>query len=85
MIDSVNGLFVVPSTNGLSHANEDPMVQISQILSSHLENLQWIDGAVREVEGKVDEVEKRVRDVGVNGHTFGSSMTHKQRGFGLSR
>jgi nuclear pore complex protein Nup62 len=85
MIDSVNALSVTPSTNGSSQGSEDPMVQISHILSSHLESLQWIDGSVREVEGKVNEVEKRVRDAGVNGHTLSSSTAHKQRGFGLSR
>ena len=84
MIDSVNALSLAPSANGASHSSEDPMVQISQILSSHLESLQWIDGAVREIEGRVDEVEKRVRDVDMNGHALGSS-TIKQRGFGLSR
>ncbi|KAG8218777.1 Nsp1-like C-terminal region-domain-containing protein [Butyriboletus roseoflavus] len=87
MIDSVNALSQTPSSNESSHGSEDPMVQISQILGSHLESLQWIDGAVREVEGKVNEVEKRVRDVGVNGHTqlSSSSIAHKQRGIGLSR
>ncbi|KAG9317592.1 hypothetical protein JVU11DRAFT_1800 [Chiua virens] len=45
MIDSVNALSLTSSVNGPSHGNEDPMVQISQILSSHLESLQWIDGA----------------------------------------
>lgn len=85
MIDSVNTLSITPSVNGPSHGSEDPMVQISHILSSHLESLQWIDGAVREVEGKVNDVEKRVRDVGVNSHTLGSSTAHKQRGFNLSR
>ncbi|KAH7924033.1 hypothetical protein BV22DRAFT_1130143 [Leucogyrophana mollusca] len=85
MIDSVNALALAPTTgpaNGAS--NDDPMAQISQILSSHLESLQWIDGAVREVEGKVTEVEKRVKDAGgVNGVLGGS--TSKPRGFGLSR
>ncbi|KAH0840061.1 hypothetical protein J3R83DRAFT_1028 [Lanmaoa asiatica] len=85
MIDSVNALSLAPSPNGSSQGSEDPMVQISQILSSHLESLQWIDGAVREVEGNVNEVEKRVRDVGVNDHTLSSSTAHKQRGFGPSR
>lgn len=85
MIDSVNALSLMPPSNGSSHGSEDPMVQISQILSSHLESLQWIDGAVREVDGKVNEVEKRVRDVGVNGHTLSSSTAHKQRGLGLPR
>ncbi|KIJ20139.1 hypothetical protein PAXINDRAFT_166274 [Paxillus involutus ATCC 200175] len=84
MIDSVNALSLTPAGNGsVQHGSEDPMVQISQILSSHLESLQWIDGALREVEGNVNEVERRVRDAGIN-TTLGSS-TSKQRGFGLSR
>ncbi|KAF9222101.1 hypothetical protein BS17DRAFT_881525 [Gyrodon lividus] len=84
MIDSVNALSLTPAGNGsVQHGSEDPMIQISQILSSHLESLQWIDGALREVEGSVNEVERRVRGAGING-ALGSS-TNKQRGFGLSR
>ncbi|KAJ7283776.1 Nsp1-like C-terminal region-domain-containing protein [Mycena rebaudengoi] len=63
MIDSVNALSL-PS--GPEVSGDDPMAQIAQILGSHLESLQWIDGAVREVEGKVTEVEKRVKDSGYN-------------------
>jgi len=84
MIDSVNALSLAPATNGsASFGGDDPMVQISQILNSHLESLQWIDGAVREIEGKVGEVERRVRDAGL-GNSFGNGGT-KQRGFGLPR
>lgn len=63
MIESVNALSLPsgPETTG-----DDPMGQIAQILGSHLESLQWIDGAVREVETKVTEVEKRVKDSGYN-------------------
>ncbi|KAF9075981.1 Nsp1-like C-terminal region-domain-containing protein [Rhodocollybia butyracea] len=61
MIDAVNGLSM-PSGN--EKTQEDPMAQISQILSSHLDSLQWIDGAVREIEGKVSEVERRVNESG---------------------
>ncbi|KAG0708820.1 Nsp1-like C-terminal region-domain-containing protein [Suillus ampliporus] len=57
---------------------------ISQILSSHLDSLQWIDGAVREVEGKVNEVERRVREAGGVNTVLGSGPT-KTRGFGLNR
>lgn len=84
MIDSVNVLSLAPATNGsTSFGGDDPMVQISQILNSHLESLQWIDGAVREIEGKVGEVERRVRDAGL-GNSLGNGGT-KQRGFGLPR
>lgn len=57
MIDSVNALSI-PSKS--EDSTDDPMTQITQILSSHLESLQWIDSAVREVESKAYEVEKRV-------------------------
>ncbi len=81
MIEAVNGLSVSNKPNGES--NDDPMAQISQILSSHLESLQWIDGAVRDVDSKVTDVEKRVKDSGY-GFT-GSSNQGKSRGFGLNR
>lgn len=84
MIDSVNTLSLTP--NGLQGmvGNDDPMTQISQIMSSHLDSLQWIDGAVREVEGKVNEVERRVREAGGVNTVVGSGTT-KSRGFGLNR
>lgn len=61
MIDAVNGLSG-PSASETSTSSEDPMAQIAQILGTHLESLQWIEGAVRDVEGKVGEVEKRVKE-----------------------
>lgn len=57
MIKSVNALAVSSKSDD---ATDDPMAQITQILSSHLESLQWIDSAVREVESKASEVEKRI-------------------------
>ena len=57
MIESVNEL----SIGAEDKAGDDAMNQIAQILSSHLESLQWIDGAVREVETKVSDTEKRIR------------------------
>lgn len=82
MIDSVNALSLPSQGDGKSQQGEDPMAQIAQILSSHLESLQWIDGAVREVESKVSEVEKGVRDAGGAGALNGGT---KSRGFGLNR
>ncbi|KAJ7086763.1 Nsp1-like C-terminal region-domain-containing protein [Mycena epipterygia] len=79
MIESVNALSL-PS--GPEVSSDDPMAQIAQILGSHLESLQWIDGAVREVEGKVTEVEKRVNDSGYTASNSGASSGMK-RGFGL--
>ncbi|KAJ6599193.1 Nsp1-like C-terminal region-domain-containing protein [Mycena vulgaris] len=74
MIESVNALSL-PS--GPEVSGDDPMGQIAQILGSHLESLQWIDGAVREVEGKVTEVETRVNASGY------STNSGTKRGYGL--
>ena len=101
MIDSVNEL--TPSKDDqigdgeLGKPKDDaPLDQIAQILSSHLESLQWIDGAVREVETKVVEVERRVREVqppaanaggrsggSLGGSTNGLNSSTRPRGFGL--
>ena len=92
MIEAVNELS--NSTDGPSVSSDDPMNQIAQVLSNHLESLQWIDGAVREVESKVTEVERRVKgaagddSVGSVGATsFGSSigLSSKARTSGLGR
>lgn len=80
MIDSVNGLSL-PSSGDASK-DEDPLAQISQILSSHLESLQWIDGAVNEVNGKITDVERRVRDSGED-YGLNNSGTTRSRGFGM--
>jgi len=78
MIDSVNALSI---TSKPDESTSDPMTQIAQILSSHLESLQWIDGAVREVESKATDVEKRIKE---SGHSL-SGNGSKSRGFGLNR
>ncbi len=72
MIESVNGLSI---SSKPTDSADDPMSQIAQILSSHLESLQWIDGAVREVETKVTDVEKRIKDsagAGSKSRSFGA-------------
>lgn len=73
MIDSVNALSLASKP---ADAVDDPMSQIAQILSSHLESLQWIDTAVREVESKTTDVEKRLKE---SGHNLSGS---KSRAFG---
>ncbi|KAF9483946.1 hypothetical protein BDN70DRAFT_918003 [Pholiota conissans] len=78
MISSVNSLSI--SSKPVNSA-DDPMSQIAQILSSHLESLQWIDGAVREVESKTMDVEKRMKE---SGHSV-SGTGVKSRGFGVNR
>ncbi|KAK0461870.1 Nsp1-like C-terminal region-domain-containing protein [Desarmillaria tabescens] len=77
IIESVNSLSL-PSDS----SSQDPMTQIAQILSSHLESLQWIDGAVKEVDTKVTEVEKKVRESG-HGSSLNGNTNYKSRGFGL--
>ncbi|KAI5119909.1 hypothetical protein M0805_003713 [Coniferiporia weirii] len=84
MIDSVNALSTSPE-DVLTHEGDSgkakgdaPLEQIAQILSSHLESLQWIDGAVREVDSKVTDVEQRVREA-----SSGSRSGGRSRGFGL--
>ncbi|KAF6762361.1 nuclear pore glycoprotein p62 [Ephemerocybe angulata] len=79
MIDSVNALST--SQKPANDGAEDPMAQISQVLSSHLESLQWIDTAARELEGKVNEVERRVKE---SGHSSGNGPKSRG-GFGLNR
>lgn len=93
MIDSVNALTdsSQDSPDMSSKKSDAPLDQIAQILSSHLEGLQWIDGAVKEVDSKVTDVEKRLKEAsagsgtaGVNGTSptgFGSST--RSRGYGL--
>lgn len=44
-----------------SESQDDPLMQISAVLSAHLKSLQWIDATVQEVEAKVIEGEKRVK------------------------
>jgi len=85
LIDSVNSMSIAQGdSNAVS--TDDPMAQIAQVLSNHLESLQWIDGASRELEEKVVEVEKRIKDVGgVSQSTPSLGGGSRSRGFGLNR
>lgn len=85
LIESVNEMSIGQG-DGKAASEDDPMVQIAQVLSNHLESLQWIDGASRELEEKVVEVEKRIKDVG--GVSQGAVILgggSRSRGFGLNR
>jgi nuclear pore complex protein Nup62 len=84
MIEAVNEL---SSVRDASSSGDDPMSQIALILNSHLESLQWIDSSVRELETKVTDVEKRVKEAGVsvNGGIGASINQSKSRSFGLAR
>ena len=97
MIEAVNALLIVPgsqkdanngTSGGATGLGEDPVGQVAQILSSHLESLQWIYRSVRELESKVTEVERRVKEAGlsVNGGGSGGhgrSATRSTLGYGL--
>jgi len=85
LIDSVNSMSIAQGDSKVVSA-DDPMAQIAQVLSNHLESLQWIDGASRELEEKVVEVEKRIKDVGsVSQNTYSLGGGSRSRGFGLNR
>ena len=85
LIDSVNSMSIAQGDSKAVSA-DDPMAQIAQVLSNHLESLQWIDGASRELEEKVVEVEKRIKDVGgVSQSTPSLGGGSRSRGFGLNR
>lgn len=85
LIDSVNSMSMAQGDSKAASADE-PMAQIAQVLSNHLESLQWIDGASRELEEKVVEVEKRIKDVGgVSQSTPSMGGGSRSRGFGLNR
>lgn len=66
MIDIVNGLGTTNAADNSSSSGypgggggADPIGQIEAILNAHLGSLQWIDGAVKELESKVHEVESK--------------------------
>lgn len=84
LIDSVNSMSI-GQNDGKAASADDPMAQIAHVLGNHLESLQWIDGASRELEEKVVEVEKRIKDVGTgsqaNPAPGGGS---RSRGFGIN-
>jgi nuclear pore complex protein Nup62 len=92
MIDSVNDLTSGPS----AQAKDDPVAQISAILNAHLESLQWIDGAVRDAEERVQEIEgsrtgavdnsgaRSTLGMSAIGSSFSASTTAPRRGrYGL--
>jgi nuclear pore complex protein Nup62 len=85
LIDSVNTMSIGQNDNKRVSA-DDPMAQIAHVLNNHLESLQWIDGASRELEEKVVEVEKRIKDVGtVSQGTPALAGGSRSRGFGPNR
>ncbi|THH13920.1 hypothetical protein EW146_g6355 [Bondarzewia mesenterica] len=86
LVESVNAVSLDGTPDGSTPSSgENSMSQIAQVLSNHLESLQWIDGASRELEGKVVEVEKRVREAGLSVNTSNSGPGGGRRGYGLTR
>lgn len=98
LIDSVNAVSlsaIPPSSSDAAKSNEDSMAGIAQVLSNHLESLNWINTSSKELEAKVGEVESRVRDAGISvngnvgqGATLGSGTggySGRSRGFGVNR
>lgn len=97
LIDSVNAvsLSAIPPSSDGTKSNEDSMAGIAQVLSNHLESLNWINTASKELEAKVGEVESRVRDAGISlngnvgqGAALGSGAGGyggRSRGFGVNR
>lgn len=98
LIESVNAVSlsaIPPSSSDAAKSNEDSMAGIAQVLSNHLESLNWINTSSKELEAKVGEVESRVRDAGISvngnvgqGTALGSGSggyTGRSRGFGVNR
>jgi len=104
MIEIVNGLGSTSISDSPSFSSQngtgssgfpgggggaDPLAQIEAILNAHLGSLQWIDGAVKGLEGKVKEVESRQQqsDLADGGGSDSSSLyeTGPRRGYGLGR
>ena len=85
LVEAANAVSLTPATdNTTPTASENSMMQIAQVLSSHLESLQWIDGASRELEGKVSEVERKVKESGLGGNGNNGSSGGGRRGYGLN-
>jgi len=86
MIESVNVLD--PKAAPGSGSVDDPMQTITNVLDQHLSSLAWIDQNVRDVEGKVRDIGKKIEEQG-GGRTTPSAgggftaSTSRPRGFGL--
>ncbi|KAF8502489.1 Nsp1-like C-terminal region-domain-containing protein [Gautieria morchelliformis] len=90
MVESVNCLNLSP---GPSHSSgtadegsqEDAISTIAGILNAHLSSLQWINGSLKEMEGKVNDVERNIKDTGGRGWSSSGTGegTNKGRSYGL--
>jgi nuclear pore complex protein Nup62 len=90
MVESVNCLNLSP---GPSHSSgiadegsrDDAISTIAGILNAHLSSLQWIDGSLKEMEGKVNDVERKIKDKGARGWSNSDTGegANKGRSYGL--
>jgi nuclear pore complex protein Nup62 len=83
LIDSVNSVSLGAGADSNANASEDAISQIAEVLSSHLESLQWIDSASGDLEGKVVEIEKAVRGAGYS--SVSPTGSRPRSGFGVNR
>ena len=63
----------------------DPVAQIATILNAHLTSLRWIEGQADSLQGQVDQMDQRVRDVSGgqwHGLPRSRSTAHEPRGTG---
>lgn len=65
MIESVNELSV--STGNEASDKGDPLTQIAEVLNEHLASLTWIDGAIGEMETKLNQVGPRLNSMNGSG------------------
>lgn len=82
---SQNGEF--PGDGG---SGTDPIAQIEAILNAHLGSLQWIGETVKELEGKVKEVEARQQQQSNRADGGGSDVSSlyepvPRGGYGIGR
>ncbi|KAG8885874.1 FG-nucleoporin nsp1 [Tulasnella sp. 331] len=65
--------------------DSDPMLQIQGILNAHLESLTWINGTVKELEGKVVDLEKKFGNALPENNPAPSLSRSSTRGLSLQR
>jgi len=73
MIETVNGLAL--SSGAEASDKDDPLTQIAEVLNEHLASLNWIDGAVGEVESKLKHVAPRLS--GLSNSNSSSRRTYR--------
>lgn len=88
MVESVNSLNLSPGPSGTTDdgSQEDAISTIAGILNAHLSSLQWIDGSLKDMEGKIKVAERKIKDTGARGGARSSTDTdegnRRSRGYG---